>query len=146
MSETNSPSEAQSGDASPAGEGDSAADTIGWDARVKTWLKAGWKFALIAGVAGLVVYRLHFAPIPVSGSVVAMGPIVSEVMGTGTLEARVQATISPKISGLISQVLTDQGERVTNGQLLVVLYDGDLREQAEVARALCQPPRLDPGR
>lgn len=98
-------------------------------------ISVGWKLTILAAVAGFIVYRLRFAPLPVESHVVAPGPIVSEVMGTGTLEARVQATISAKISGRIAQVLADQGERITKGQLLATLDDGDLRQQVEMARA-----------
>jgi HlyD family secretion protein len=103
------------------------------------WLKRlwqiGWKLAIVAGAVALVIYQLHFAPAAVHHHVVAAGPITAEVMGTGTLEARVQATISAKIAGRIAQVYADQGDRVTEGQLLVTLDDGDLHQQVEMARA-----------
>ena len=102
---------------------------------LKRLLGIGWKLALVAAVGGFVVYRMRFAPIPVHSRVVVTGPIAAEVMGTGTLEARVPVTISPKISGLITQVLADQGDRITKGQLLATLYDGDLRQQMEMAKA-----------
>ena len=97
--------------------------------------RIGWKLAAVAAVVGFVVYRLRFAPLPVDGSTAAMGPIVSEVMGTGALEARTQATISAKISGRLAQVLADQGDRITKDQVLATLDDGDLRQQVEVAKA-----------
>ncbi len=56
-------------------------------------------------------------------------------MGTGTLEARRQAVISPKISGLITSVLVDQGDRVDAGQELLRLDDEDLRRQVEVSES-----------
>ena len=98
-------------------------------------VSVGWKIAIFAVVAAVVVYRLWFAPVLVESHVAALGPITSEVTGTGTLEARVSAIISPKISGLITQVLADQGDRITKGQLLAKLYDGELREQVEMAKA-----------
>lgn len=98
-------------------------------------LRIGWKLAAVAAVVGFVVYRLRFAPLPVDGSTAAMGPIVAEVMGTGALEARTQATISAKISGRLGQVLADQGDRITKDQVLATLDDGDLRQQVEVAKA-----------
>ncbi|MEX0776116.1 MAG: efflux RND transporter periplasmic adaptor subunit [Phycisphaeraceae bacterium] len=102
---------------------------------MKRLWQIGWKLALVAVIAGFVVYRMRYAPLPVAAQVASVGPIVSEVMGTGTLEARVAATISPKISGLLTQVLADQGDRVTKGQLLATLDDGDLRQQVEMAKA-----------
>jgi len=98
-------------------------------------MAVGWKLAVLAAIAVFVLYRVRYAPVSVDSQVAAVGPIASEVMGTGTLEARVSATISPKISGLITQVLADQGDRVKKGQVLATLYDGDLRQQVEMAKA-----------
>jgi len=102
---------------------------------VKRAMAVGWKLAILAAIAVFVVYRVRYAPISVDSRAAAVGPIVSEVMGTGTLEARVSATISPKISGLVTQVLADQGDRVAKGQVLATLYDGDLRQQVKMAQA-----------
>jgi len=102
---------------------------------LKRALSVGWKLALLAGVAGFVTYRMRFAPVSVDSHAVVTGPITAEAMGTGTLESRVAVTISPKISGLITQVLADQGDRITKGQVLATLDDGDLRQQVEMAKA-----------
>jgi HlyD family secretion protein len=101
----------------------------------KKLVSISWKISLVLLIALVVVYRLYFTPVPVEHFAVKTGPITEEVMGTGTLEPRVQATISAKISGRVSQVLADQGDRVAKGQVLAVLDDGDLRQQVEVARA-----------
>lgn len=93
------------------------------------------KFLLIVAVLALVVNRLKFAPVAVHGHEVVTGPIVAEVMGTGSLEARVRATISPKISGLVSKVFVDQGDQVSTGDLLVELDDEELIHQVEIAEA-----------
>ena len=98
-------------------------------------LRTAAKLALVAAVAGFVVYRLRFAPVPVVSRVAEVGPIASEVMGTGTLEPRVQSTVGPKIGGLLTQVLTDQGERVTKNQLLATLDDSDQQKQVAMAEA-----------
>lgn len=102
---------------------------------IKRW---GWRVfktvAIVAVVAG-IIYWVRFAPIPVSVHIVERGPIVAEVMGTGTLEARVEATISPKISGRIAETLVDQGEQVSAGDLLVRLDDDELRQQVAIAQA-----------
>jgi HlyD family secretion protein len=89
----------------------------------------------------VAVYRLKFSPLPVESSVVKTGPIVSEVMGTGTLEARVRAIVSARISGRLSDVLADQGDSVKKGQLLATLDDGDLRQQVAIARAEVEATR-----
>ncbi|MFZ2958602.1 MAG: efflux RND transporter periplasmic adaptor subunit [Candidatus Ozemobacteraceae bacterium] len=98
-------------------------------------LGLGLKLALFVGFVGFIVFRLRFVPVKVESRPVIMGPIASEVMGTGTLESRISATIGPRISGMITQVLADQGDRITKGQLLVTMYDDDLRQQVEIAKA-----------
>ncbi|MFK5924403.1 MAG: efflux RND transporter periplasmic adaptor subunit [Verrucomicrobiota bacterium] len=103
--------------------------------RVIRWLWQALKLLLVAAVVGGVIYRVKFAPLVVTEHQLKQGPIVAEVMGTGTLEARVKATISSKISGLLSKVLVDQGDRVTKGQLLVELDDEVLIQRVAIAQA-----------
>ena len=55
------------------------------------------KWLVVALVLGFAFYRLKFAPVPVVTHQVTSGPVVAEAMGTGTLEARVKTTISPRI-------------------------------------------------
>ncbi|MCA9089518.1 MAG: efflux RND transporter periplasmic adaptor subunit [Planctomycetaceae bacterium] len=100
----------------------------GWFWKMGRWI-------VLAGIVGGVVYQLQLSPVTVQGITPTRQAIVSEVMGTGTLEARVSTTISPKISGRISEVLVDQGETVGAGQLLVRLDDEELRQQVAIAQA-----------
>ena len=97
-----------------------------------------WRFVKVAVLLGLGIalfYWISFSPIVVTEHKVESGPIVSEVLGTGTLEARVSATISPKISGRVEEVLFDQGDKVKSGDLLVRLDDAELLEQVAIAKA-----------
>lgn len=101
-------------------------------------LLGGWKYGrwlAVLMIAGFVLYQMHIAPVTVQGVAPTRQAVVSEVMGTGTLEARISTTISPKIAGRISQTLVDQGDRVESGQLLVRLDDDELQQQVEIARA-----------
>ena len=102
---------------------------------IKRTVSVGLKVAAVVAIAAVVIYRLRFAPVPVLSHMAGSGPIVAEVMGTGTLEARVQATISAKFAGRIADVLVDQGDRVAKGQLVATLDVGDLRQQVEMAKA-----------
>jgi len=97
--------------------------------------RASFKWLAVALLIGFAVYRMKFAPVPVMVHQVAMGPIAAEVMGTGTLEARVKTTISPRIQERLAEVLVDQGDWVKGGQLLARLDDGELKMQVEVAEA-----------
>ncbi len=102
---------------------------------VQRWL---WRLAKIVVIAALVgggVYELKFSPVAVTEHLVQRGSLVAEVMGTGTLEARMQATISPSISDRIVHVLVDQGDRVAAGAVLVQLDDDELQHQVDIAEA-----------
>ncbi|MFA5864277.1 MAG: efflux RND transporter periplasmic adaptor subunit [Phycisphaerae bacterium] len=102
---------------------------------MKRYYKAGVKLAILFVIGGAVAYYLFFSPLPVESAKVTKGTVVAEAMGTGTLEARIHATISPKISGLIAQVLVDQNDKVVKGQTLFILDDKDLRQQVDMAKA-----------
>lgn len=93
------------------------------------------KLLALGAAFGGLIYWFKFAPVPVSEHEIARGEIVAEVMGTGTLEARVKSIISPRISGRIGTLLVDQGDRVETGQLLLTLDDAELQQQVEIARA-----------
>ena len=78
---------------------------------------------------------MKFSAVAVSAQRVALGTVVTEVMGTGTLEARVKTTISPRIQERLAEMLVDQGDRAIAGQLLARLDDGELKRQVEVSEA-----------
>jgi len=93
------------------------------------------KYLLLAAVIAGIVYWVRFSPLPVSGHPVTRGTVTAEVMGTGTLEARVQTVVSSKISGRILEMLADQGDEVEAGQILLRLDDRELKQQVEIARS-----------
>jgi len=93
------------------------------------------KLALAAAAIGAAIYWFRLAPVEVVRHVVTRGVVIAEVMGTGTIEARLKADIGPKISGLVTEVLADQGDRVKPGQVLLRLDDRDLKRQVEAAEA-----------
>lgn len=102
---------------------------------IRRWSWRAAKAVAIIAVVGGIVYWLKLAPIAVNEHTVGRGPIVAEVLGTGTLEARVKTTVSPKIAGRVKTVLVDQGDRVNGGQELVYLDDDELRQQVAIAQA-----------
>ena len=93
------------------------------------------KWILIAILVMAGFYWLRIRPIPVEGYQVAQGEIVAEVMGTGTLEAKVQTIVSTKIPGRILEMRVDQGDQVRAGQPLLQLDDSEFRQQVEIARS-----------
>ena len=86
-------------------------------------------------VVFLAAMSWYFSAVSVVEYKVATGNLFAEVMGTGTLEARVKSTISSKISGRLQEILVVQGDKVVSGQLLFTLEDSDLRQQVEIAKA-----------
>lgn len=93
------------------------------------------QWLIVGAVAAFAVYRLKFSPVPAVAHAVAMGGIRREVMGTGTLEARIKTTISSRIQERLAEVLVDQNDVVKAGQLLARLDDGELKMQVEVSEA-----------
>lgn len=103
--------------------------------RFRRRLWSAGQVIVVVGIVGAVVYWTQFAPLAVVAHAVEKGEIVAEVMGTGTLESHISATISPKMSGLVTEITVDQGDRAERGQVLVRLHDADLRRQVEVAES-----------
>ena len=91
---------------------------------------------LVLGVIGVLIWRVQSKPVPVAMAPVTKSGIVAETMGTGTLEARVKATVGSKIQGRLVEVLVEQNDRVQKGQLLAVLDDAELKGEVAVARAM----------
>lgn len=90
---------------------------------------------LVVALAGLAVYKFKFAPSGVVAHAIVKGIVIGEVMGTGTLEARVKTTISPRIQERLVEVLADQGDKVKAGQLLARLDDAEIKQQVAIAEA-----------
>jgi len=107
---------------------------------VRVW-RMTWKLALLAAIAGGVVYYVRFRPVPVKAFIVKSDTVQSEVMGTGTLDARTKITISSKITGRIAALGADQNDSVAKDKLLAMLDDSDLRQQVEMASASLEATR-----
>src|SRR3990172_5622759 len=85
------------------GEQDREPRWMGVFERLREWLKRLILGLLLLGAVALLYYRYVLAPTPVVSHEIAIGQLVSDVMGTGTLEARVKVTVSTKIAGRITE-------------------------------------------
>lgn len=103
--------------------------------KLTSLLRRRLPWLIVAALAGLAVYKLKFTPVPVVTHTVMKGAITGEVMGTGTLEARVKTTISPRIQERLAEVVADQGDKVRSGQLLARLDDAEIKQQVAIAEA-----------
>ena len=106
-----------------------------WKERIGRGASRWGKWVLVFVLAAAAVYWLRFRPVAVTGFAARQGEIVAEVMGTGTLEAKVQTVVSAKIPGRIAEMRADQGDQVQAGQLLLRLDDSEFRQQVEIARS-----------
>jgi len=113
---------------------DKIADTA-QPARRRIPLRKLLPWLVVVAVVAFAVYRLKFRPLPATAHTVATGEVWGEVMGTGTLEARVKTTISPRIQERLAEVFVDQGDAVKAGQLLARLDDAELKQQVAIAEA-----------
>ncbi len=111
--------------------------TIGptwWQRHVRrVWLAV--KIVAALAVAAGVGWWFLLAPVLVTTHTVARGEVTAEVLGTGTLEARVSAIVGPKVAGLITRITADQGDCVKAGDTLIFLEDTDVTQQVGVAEA-----------
>lgn len=106
---------------------------LNWDL-IKKWRVRTYQVAAIVIIL-FIVGSWYFAAVSVVEYKVGTGNIVAEVMGTGTLEARVKSTISSKIPGRLQEIPVDQADKVSSGQLLFTLEDSELKQQVEIAKA-----------
>jgi HlyD family secretion protein len=99
------------------------------------WLRRAAQVVVVIGIVAAIIYWLKFSPVAVKAHQLERGQIVAEVMGTGTLEARVRTSIGPKISGRIAEIRVDQNDTVSAGDLLFRLDDEELKQQEAIAEA-----------
>ncbi len=92
---------------------------------------------LIIIIAGtLVWFKMRPEEIEISVSQVTRGTVEKIVANTraGTLNACRKANLSPGIGGQINLLTVEEGDRVSAGQLLVELWNNDLKSEAVLAK------------
>jgi HlyD family secretion protein len=89
--------------------------------------------AVLAGV--FVWYKMRPKDIEVTVAQVTRGTVEKIVANTraGTLEACRKANLSPAVGGQISLLTVDEGDMVRSGQLLLELWNNDLKAEAVLA-------------
>lgn len=99
---------------------------------MKKWIVLG----LIAVVAvALYLNSARPDPVKVSASPVVRGDVIASVTNTraGTVDACRRAGIAPATGGTIEGLYVSDGDVVKQGQLLLELWNADLKAQVEVA-------------
>lgn len=95
---------------------------------------------LAVAAAGFGAYRVFLAPKPVETVTLGQGAVPVRVTGPGTVQARVNATLSARVTASVVTLGADQGDRVKPGQVLATLDDRDLA--ARRAATLAQQETL----
>jgi len=102
---------------------------------------------LLAGLLGRSVYeklqsgqtevreQRQRVAAPVEVAMVEIGPLEQRRSFTGTLEARAEFLVAPKISGRIESLRVDLADRVERGQVVAVLDDAEYVQEVARARA-----------
>ena len=94
----------------------------------------GWAVYLrLADDAGPRRSSASSAPVPVEAVAVERGPITLRRTFTGTLEARAEFVVAPKIGARLQQLAVDLGDEILRGQVVARLDDDEFVQ--EVARA-----------
>ncbi len=95
-------------------------------------------FIILFVALGFLVYIKVLRPVSVVGYEVNRDDLVIEVMGTGSIQARISAVVSTKVQGQVVELGVDQGTMVSAGQVIARLDDRDLIRQVEIAQANAQ--------
>ena len=110
----------------------------------------GKKMITIAVVAILALlfvgYRMFLRQPSTVAIVVKKADIHGSVHGPGTVQSKVQVTVSTKITGIITKLYADQGSRVRKGMLLAELDSAELRAREVAAHAAKNRAERDLGR
>jgi HlyD family secretion protein len=86
-------------------------------------------------VVGVVVFRVALSSTAVDVVVAVEGIIAQEVKGPGSVSSRTEVNVSSRITGVVDTVLVQEGDKVTEGQLLASLDQRDLAAKAAAARS-----------
>lgn len=91
---------------------------------------------VISGLFALRATLLAPAPVPVRVTTVAPGVVEATVTNSkaGTVRARRRSRVTAEIGGRVVEIAHREGERVTEGAVLVRLNDASFRAQLELAR------------
>ena len=105
-------------------------------ARRRRWLVPTLLLLLVLGAAGAWWYAGRAPAVRVATAVGASAAGAAPVLqASGYVTARLQATVSAQITGTLTEVLIEEGDRVEKGQVIARLEDSGLRAALQVAEA-----------
>ena len=101
----------------------------------KPGIKAAAAIAVVALLVSLPAYRFFFRAPEVPVVAAADGSVERMIHGPGVVTARIQVTVSTRVTGMLKELHADQGDRVRAGQTLALLDDADTAAKAGGAKA-----------
>jgi RND family efflux transporter MFP subunit len=101
------------------------------------WIAGGVVLVLLAlGVGGWWMFAHRALPVlTVAAQAPGNGDAGAVLQATGYVTARRQATVSAQITGTLTDVLIEEGDHVTKGQVLARLEDSAYRANLDAAQA-----------
>jgi HlyD family secretion protein len=95
-----------------------------------------WLGGIAAVAVALTVYLTRSEPIAVEVETVGRGPVAETVTNTraGTIKACERARLAPPMGGKIERMLVKKGDSVKKDQLLLELWNDDVRAQLSLAQ------------
>ncbi|MDA8161492.1 MAG: efflux RND transporter periplasmic adaptor subunit [Desulfobacteraceae bacterium] len=91
----------------------------------KALIKRWGLFVFLTAIIVFAAYVIFLKPIDVKAARVTIGTVTRFVRGPGLVEARIPVEVSTKITGVITSLMVDQGNKVKKGQLIATLDDAD---------------------
>ena len=92
---------------------------------------------LLIAVVAVYVYKKQAKPIEVEVYTVSKGEVKTTVSNTrvGTVKACRRAFLAPATGGQVAQLFVKEGEQVKQGQLLLEVWNADLKERVGLKQA-----------
>lgn len=105
--------------------------------RVPRILLIFFAVAAAAAVAFTLINRSNKASqaLPVSTYTVARGSLVEQITGTGSFKPADEATIAARVSGQVTAIPVEAGDRVTKGAVVLQIDPSDYRLAVEQAKS-----------
>ena len=104
---------------------------------------AGAAVLLTGSVLALQATRQNSRDVSAYTVTAERGSLPGVVVASGEIEARRRVNVSPKRQGLLEELLVDEGDTVTKGQLLARMDPGDFRDRMDELKALERQAQAD---
>ena len=99
--------------------------------------------AVLVGLISLSQYRKQQQTTSVTTALVSEGTLADSILASGNLEFNTQIQIRSEVTGRVLEVLVEEGDVVTKGQILMRLDDTAFAADVNRTRAMVQSQQID---